>query len=132
MWAEAEVLDSFTGVLWSTEENDVRAGWSTHGELIESETLTTRLQNASTCSGGEAKRADGHLWNLVQAVVVRDGRNNCTDLSLIPLRGVLVRACGNDLGERERRAVDLGGHQATAYCLVEGAVGCAASELEKV
>lgn len=95
--AEAEVLDGLTGVLGATEEDDVRASRGTEGQLVESQALTTGLLNASAGSGSEAKRSDGELRDLVEAVVIGDGANNCPDLSFRDLRVVLVGGDSHDL-----------------------------------
>lgn len=65
MWAEAEVLDSLAVALWTTEEDDVRAGRSTHSELVEGDALASSLQNASAGSRGEAQSAHGYLRHLI-------------------------------------------------------------------
>ena len=91
MRAKAEVLDGLTVALRATEEDDVRAGWSTHGKLVEGDTLASSLLNAGASSSGKAQSADCHLWYLIEAVVVRHSAHNGSDLALVCLAGVLVR-----------------------------------------
>lgn len=99
---EAEVLDGLTGVLWSTEEDDVAASWGTESELVEGEALTTGLLNAGTGGGGEAQSAHGHLRHLIETVVVSDGGDDGADLALVSLAGVLVGGDRDELAERNR------------------------------
>ena len=103
---KAEVLDSLTGVLWTTEEDDVGTSWCTEGELIEGEALATGLLDAGTSSGSEAKGADAELWDLEHAVVIGDCADNCADLALLCLSAVLVGRDSDDLRERHWWGVD--------------------------
>lgn len=99
MRAEAEVLDGLTSVLRATEEDDVRASGRAHGELVECEAFTASLLNASAGSRGEAEGADGHLRDLIEAVVVGDWADDSADLALVGWAGVLVGGDADDLGE---------------------------------
>jgi hypothetical protein len=104
---EAEMLDSLTVALWSTEQNDVGASWCAHGQLVEGQALPARLLDPSTCGCGEAEGADSHLWNFIEAVVVCDGADYCANLALVCLcRMWVCRYCYN-LREGDRRLVDL-------------------------
>lgn len=104
--SETEVLDSLTGVLGATEEDDVGTGWCAEGELVECDGLTTGLLNAGTGSCGELERADAELGELEETVVIGDGTDNGADLALVDLGGVLVGGDGDDLGERHWWGVD--------------------------
>jgi len=104
--SETEVLDSLTGVLGATEEDDVGTGWGAESELVECDSLTTGLLNASTSSGGELQRADAELGKLEETVVIGDGTNDGTDLALVDLGSVLVGGDGDDLGEGHWWGVD--------------------------
>lgn len=106
VWSHAEVLDGLAGVLWSTEEDDVRASWCAESELIESDGLTTGGLDAGAGSRSEAEGADAELGNLEHAVVVGDSSNNGADLALVLLAGVLGGRDSDDLGERHRWGVD--------------------------
>ena len=64
VWAKTKVLDSFTGVLGSTEEKRVGASWGPQGDLVNGERLTTSLLDAGAGSRGEAESGDGQLWNI--------------------------------------------------------------------
>lgn len=103
---KAEVLDSLTGVLGATEEDDVGASWGALGELVEGEALATSLLDAGTSGSGEAESADAHLRDLEEAVVIGDGANDSTDLALVSLGALLVGRNGDDLGEGDRWGVD--------------------------
>ena len=82
---ETEVLDSLTGVLWTTEKEGVGTGWGAHGELVDCEALTTGLGDSGTGSSGEAKGGDGELWNFQKTVVVGHGTNKDDGLALVGL-----------------------------------------------
>lgn len=75
---EAEVLESLTGVLGSTEEEGVGTSGGASGNLVDGEGLTTSLLNARASGGSEAESRNGELGELEHAVVVSDG----TDLIL--------------------------------------------------
>ena len=120
VWAKTEVLDSLTGVLWSTEEEGVASGWGAESELIQGEDLTTGSQDAGTGSGGEAERSNAELWNSQETVVVGDGTDDNNGLVVGLLRDV-----GNDSGERHWWSVDARHKQATEDDLVERGLGAA-------
>lgn len=122
---EAEVLDGLTGVLGSTEEQSVGTGGETGGNLVDGESLTASLLNAGAGRGGEAHGSDGELRELEKAVVIGDGADNDNGLALVGLRVGLVGGGGDDLGERDGRAVDLGHHKTAEDNLVEGRIGAA-------
>lgn len=103
---KTEVLDSLTGVLGTTEEQNVGAGWRAEGELVECEAFTAGLLDASTSSGSEAKGADAELGELEETVVIGDCADDCADLALLSLGAVLVGRDRNNLGERHRWGVD--------------------------
>jgi hypothetical protein len=69
----AEMLDSLTGVLGSTEEEGVGSSGETGSDLIDGEALAAGLLNASAGRGGEAHSRDGELGKLEKTVVVSDG-----------------------------------------------------------
>jgi len=58
------MLDGFTGVLWSAEEEGVGTGWGALRKLIESEALTSGLDDAGTGGCGEAEGSDGEFWDF--------------------------------------------------------------------
>jgi len=99
MRAKAKVLHSLTRVLGTTEENNVRTSRGTHSELIESDALAAGLLNARARGRGEAEGADGHLRDLVEAVVIGDGADDGADLALEGWAGDLVGGHADDLGE---------------------------------
>ena len=82
---ETEVLHGLPSVLRATEKDDVRARWRTESELVESQALTTRLDDTGTCSGRETERADGHLRDLEHAVVVEDATDHGYSATLVRL-----------------------------------------------
>lgn len=116
---EAEVLNGLTGVLWTTEEDDVGTGWGAEGELVEGEALATGLLDAGTCWCSEAKSADAELWDLEETVVVGDGSNNSADLALVSSAAVLVGGHSHDLGERDRWVVDARHAQSAPWSAID-------------
>lgn len=129
---EAKVLDGLTGVLGSTEEDDVRSSRGTECELVESDALTAGLLNTGTGRCGESESSDAQLGNLEETVVVGDGGHDSTDLALISLGGVGVGGGSNDLREGNGRAVDAAHSQTANHGLVEFAVGTTGKECVKL
>jgi hypothetical protein len=66
--SETEMLDGFTGVLWSSEEKGVGASWGALRKLIEGEGLAASLDDAGTGGGGETEGSDGQLWDFEEAL----------------------------------------------------------------
>lgn len=107
--AHAKVLDGFTGVLGTTEQEGVASGGSTQSKLVQCQALTTSGNNTSAGSGGEAQGGDGDLGDFEKAVVVGDGTDN--DDGLVGL--VIAGDLGLDARERNRRSVDAGHKKTT-------------------
>lgn len=125
---KAEVLYGLTRVLRATEEENVRASGCAHGELVEGDALAAGLLDASAGSRSEAKRADGHLGNLIEAVVVCDRADHSADLALVQLGSRLACSHAHDLAQAQRRLVDPAAAQTLEDGLVELAVGAAGEE----
>lgn len=132
VWAKAKVLHGLASILGATEQDDIGAGWGTHGQLVESEALTARFLNASTCGRCKAKGTDAHLRHLVQAVVIGNGTDHRADLALGHLHGAGVVRDSYNLGERDGGLVDFRRHKTTENGFVEVAVGAAGEELVKL
>jgi len=131
VWAESEMLDGLTRVLRSSEENSVGTGWGSHGELVESESLTAGSDDASTGGGGETEGSDGKLWwSGQETVVVGDGAND--DKGLSYGLGLLVADELVDSGKGDWWAVDLGHEKAAEDDFVEARVGSASQESVKL
>ena len=58
VWAHTEMLNGFSRVLGSSEQDDVRAGWVLHGQLVDGHAAATGLLDASARRGGEAEGCD--------------------------------------------------------------------------
>jgi hypothetical protein len=123
----AEVLDGLSGILGTTQQNNVAAGGGLHGELIESEALTTSSLDAGTSGGGEAESSDGHLWDSEKAVVIGDGANDGHGLTLVGLLRRFGTGLRNDSGDGNGRTVDSGHEEAAEDDLVEVGIGAACS-----
>jgi hypothetical protein len=107
--AHAEVLESLTGVLGSTEQEGVASSGSTQSQLIQSQALTASGNDASTSGGGESHGSDCDLGDLEQTVVISDGTDNDNNLILL----VIADDLALDAGEGNGRSVDAGHKQAT-------------------
>lgn len=117
---EAEVLDGLTAVLGSTKDQSVASGRSTESELIEGDGLTTGGSNSGTGSGSESKSGNGGLGESQKSVVIGDGADN-DDGALL----ALLVDVGNNAGQRNGGAVDLGHEESSKDNLVEGGIGTA-------
>jgi hypothetical protein len=71
VWSESEMLDGFTGVLWSAEEEGVGTSRGTLRKLIESEALTSGLDDTGTGGCSEAKGGDRELGDFEEAMEMR-------------------------------------------------------------
>lgn len=116
--AHAEVLDGFTSVLRSTEQEGVGSGGGTESELVEGKNLTTGLLNTGAGGSSETKGGNGELGDSQHAVVVGDGSNNDNGLSLLFLGHV-----GDDARQADGRSVCAGHEKAAEDDLVEVGIG---------
>lgn len=116
----AEVLNSLTGVLGSTEEEGVASGRGAESKLIKGEDLTTGSQDASASGGGEAEGSDAELGDGQETVVIGDGADDDDGLVV-----GLLRHVGDDAGERHWGPVDAGHEEAAEDDLVEGRLSAA-------
>lgn len=105
MGTHAEVLDGLAGVPLAAEQDGVRTGGRTQGELVEGEDLAAGLEDALPGRGGEAEGGDRELRDDAQTDIVGDGADDDDDLGLA-VRGA-SGLCG-DAGQGDGRAVDLG------------------------
>jgi hypothetical protein len=117
---EAEVLHGLTGVLGSTEEEGVGTGRSTESKLVQGQSLTTSLLNASTSSGGEAEGSDRELGNIQQAVVIGNSADDDDGLALVGLANVR-----DGTRKRNRGTVNSRHKETTENSLVEVGLGTA-------
>lgn len=123
MGSETEMLDSLSGVLWSSKENGVASGWSSESQLIQSQDLTTGGKNAGTGGSSEAESSNADLWDGEETVVIGDSSNDNNGSLLF-----LVGLSGNS-GDRDGGSVDTGHKKSAEDDLVEGGLG---SALKKV
>lgn len=118
MGTEAEVLNSLTGVLGSTEEQSVGTSGSTESKLVQSQSLTTSLLDSGASGGSETESSNRQLGNGKETVVVSDGSDHNNSLALVRLGNV-----GNQTRKRDRGTVDPGHEKAAEHDLVEVGVG---------
>lgn len=113
--SKAEVLNSLSGVLGSSEEEGVASGRSSQGQLIQSQCLSTCSEDTRTSRRSESKGGNTELGNSQEAVVIGDCTNNDNGLVVGLLGGVR-----NNSGDRDWRSVDTGHEESAENDLVEG------------
>ena len=118
MRTHAEVLDGFTGVLRSTEQESVGSSGGTESELVEGKDLTTGLLNTGAGGSGETKGSNREFGDSQHAVVVSDGSNNDNGLSLLFLSHV-----GDDARQADGRSVCARHEKASEDDLIEVGIG---------
>lgn len=121
---EAEVSDGLSRLSGTSEDDSVLTLWSTTSKLVQSDSLTTGLENTGLSRLGESQSSDGSLWNLSDTVVVSDSANNNNGL----VGSTLVLDSSSDTGDRDRRTVDFGQEQGSENHFVEASVGTTSEE----
>lgn len=76
MRTETEVSDSLSRVSWTSDEDGVLTLWSSQGQLVQGNSLTTSLDDSSLSTGSESQSGDSGLWGLQQSDVISDGTDN--------------------------------------------------------
>jgi hypothetical protein len=114
-----EMLDRFSGVLGSSEENNVRAGRVLHSQLIDSHAAAASLLDASARCGREAQGGDVECGNGEETVVVCDGGDNADGLVGVGFLGGFGGDFAGDAGDGHRGAVDAGHEEAAEDDFVE-------------
>ena len=114
MRSEAEVLDSLSSVLGSSEQESVASGRGSQCQLIQSQSFSTCGKDTRTSCCGEPEGSNAELRNSQETVVIGDCANN--DNSLVV--GLLGRV-GNNSRNRNRRSVDAGHEESAKNDLVE-------------
>lgn len=125
MGAHAEVLDGLTGVLGTSEQDDVAAGWVPQGELVEGQALTAGLLDPGAGSGCESQSGNVEFRHGQEAVVVRDGSDHSDGLVLVCLLCALGGDLAGDAGDGHWGAVDAGHEKSLEHNLVEVGVSSA-------
>ena len=97
------MLDTFSRVLWSPQEERVGTGWGAEGQLVECDGLTTSSNNPGTRGGGESEGCDGDFGDVVETGVIGDGADD--DDGLVGRFGVFVGDLFGDAGEGDRGSV---------------------------
>jgi hypothetical protein len=117
-----EVLDSLAGRALALNEDAVRAGGLEESELVESDAAATSLGDAGTGSLRELESADVHLGAEGETVVVGDGADNDSNLTVLAVHH------GSHAGEGKRGAVGLRHAKTLEDDLVEVRVGATGHE----
>jgi hypothetical protein len=120
---EAEMLNSLSGILRSSEEEGVGTGGASQCKLIKGEDFTSSSLDSGSGGGGEAKSCDAHLWDGKETVVISDGTDNNDGLrdGLVLSGWEIGRA--HQTGEGDRGAVNARHKEAAEHDFVEVGVG---------
>lgn len=86
----SEVLDCLASVSLASKQQGIASRWCSQSQLIESECLTTRIQDTLLSASSESESGDGELWKLGKANIICDGTDNDDDLTFF-------RSARNDL-----------------------------------
>lgn len=113
------MLNRLSRILRSTKQQGIRTSRRPHGQLIQSERLTTSLLDPSPGGSGEAERGNGQLRDGQEAVVIGDGSHDDDGLVLVFLCGTLGLGDGYEAGKGDGGTVDAGHEQAAEDDLVE-------------
>jgi len=117
-----EMLDGLTGVLLTAEQDSVGTGGGTESKLIKGDDLTAGLQDAGLGGLGDAQASKGELGDLEETVVIGNGTNDDSGLS------ILTGHVAGNTGNRHRGAVDARHKKTLQDDLVEGRVRAAGEE----
>jgi hypothetical protein len=123
MRPKPEMLHTLPGILRSTQQQRIRTGRRPHSQLIQRQSLTTSLLDASAGSSCEAEGRNGQLGDGEEAVVVGDGAHDDDGLVLGGVVGALGVGGAYEAGEGDGGAVDAGHEEAAEDDLVEVGVG---------
>ena len=115
MGSKAEVLDSLSGILGSSEEEGVASSGGSQCQLIQSQGFSTCSKDARTSGCGESESSNAELRNSQETVVIGDCANNDNIIFVGLLGGV-----ANNSGNRDWRSVDAGHEKSAQNDLVEG------------
>lgn len=121
MRTHTKVSDSLSGVSWASDDQSVLTLWSSGGQLVQGDGLTTSLEDGGLGAGSELQSSDSSLRELEKSGVVGDGTNNNNGL----LGSTLLLESSSNSRDRHRWLVDLGKVQQLEDHLVEWGVGSA-------
>lgn len=107
------MLNRLPRILWPTEQQGVGTGRSPHGQLVQSQNLTTGLLDPGPGGVCDPESSDGELGDCEEAVVVGDGPDDDDGLVLVLVSGAFVLCDGYDAGNGDGGSVDAG-HEETA------------------
>jgi hypothetical protein len=124
MRTHTKVLDGFTRVLGTTDEDGVGTSRSTESQLIESQNFTTSLQDTSLGGLGEVKGSNRELGEVEKTRVISDGTDNDNGLTFL----VVLDDTRNSNG----RTVDTRHKETLQDDLVEVGIGTTSKETVKL
>lgn len=120
---ESEMLDGLTGVLGTSDQDDIAAGRVSQSQLVQSQSLTTGLLDPGTSSGGESESSDVQLGDGQESVVVGDGTDDRNRLAFVCLLRTLALCLGHEAGDGDWGSVDARLEQSLEDNFVEVGVG---------
>ncbi len=97
--------DRLAGVLSTTKENSVGALGTAESKLIQSDALTTGLDNSGSDSLSESQSSNGKLRDIQKAGVVSDGTDDHGGLAFLALQ------VSRQSGDGDRRIINFGHSQ---------------------
>jgi hypothetical protein len=118
VWAETEVSDSLSGVSWTSDKQSVLTQWGAGSQLVQSDSLTTSLDNLSTGTSSKSQSSNGGLWELEDTVIIGDGTDNNNGL----LSSTFLGQGTGDSRNRDWWSVDLRKEQRFENNLVEWSI----------
>lgn len=115
----AEVSDSLSRVSRTSQDQSVLTLGGSSSKLIQSDGLTTSLQDLSLSTGSESESGNSSLGELKDSVVVSDSANNNNGL----VSSTLLAKSSRNSRNRHRGSVNLGEEKLLENDLVERRVG---------
>ena len=106
--SKSKVLLGFTSLSGSLNKKSVFSARSTNGELVQSDDLSSSLQNSSTSGLGYFQSSESELGDLIKSSIISDSSEGDDDLSGVALLGEE----SGDTGNRQGRA-ESAGHKET-------------------
>lgn len=119
VWTHTEVSNGFSGVSWTSDDQSVLTLWSSNGQLVQSDTFTTSLQDLGSGASSESQSSNSGLWEFKNSGVISDGTNNDNSLA----GGTFLLQSSRNSRDRDRWSVDLRQEQRLQDNLVEWSIG---------
>ena len=119
----AEMSNGFTGISSTPEKDCVGTSRTTESQLVESQTLATSSDNASTSSLSKSQSSNVELGDIKESLVVGHSANKDSNLVVL-----LAPHVSSNAGYRHGRAVCAAHGKALKNSLVEWGLGAASQK----